>query len=231
MREAVSGGTAFGVPKTAPPGRAARLGLTETDPAARFAPTLPFLFFRLGDTQTFGAELVGRPDGLGALVVEFTAGEQVGGYGGSVGGWTTYPYHVAAVELGFVVPWFAVAQRRVSQPSHKLYPDNRAVDLGTPDRRTNRMYALHIDPVAPIGEHTVAPLRPWLPGALAPRVEGRPTVAIEVSGGWALAAVQSRGLAVPDSVAANRQQRGLPGPWPDALLAMLRDLRSVLAAA
>ena len=117
VREAVAGG-AFGSRSRVPPGRAERLGLTETDQDARIAPTLPFAFLRLGDKQRFGAELAGRPEGFDVLVFEFTASDESRANGAGTGGWTPYPYHVVALELGMELPWFAVAQRRVSQPTH-----------------------------------------------------------------------------------------------------------------
>jgi hypothetical protein len=69
-------------------------------------------------------------------------------------------------------------------------------------------------------------MRGWLPGALATRPEQRPLITLEVSGGWAMTAIQAGGLAVPDAVALSRQQRlGHPGPWPDALLSLLAGFR------
>ena len=227
VREAVAGG-AFGSRSRVPPGRAERLGLTETDADARIAPTLPFAFLRLGDKQRFGAELAGRPDGFDALVFEFTAGDE-----SHAGGWTSYPYHVVALELGMELPWFAVAQRRVSQPSHKLYPQYRERSLETPDRSINRAYALHGDDAqALFGTPLGVSIRSWLPGALALRVNHGHPVAVEVSGGWALTAIQAGGLTVPDAVALDRQRRlGMPGPWPDVLLGMLKELRAIVSQA
>ena len=230
VREAVAGG-AFGSRSRVPPGRAERLGLAETDPAARVAPTLPFAFLRLGDKQRFGAELTGRPGGLGTLVFEFTADDERAPDGATTGGWTPYPYHVVALELGVELPWFAVAQRRVSQPSHKLYPQHREHSPETSDRGVNRTYALHGDDAPMLfGTPLGASIRSWLPSALALRVDDGHPVAIEVSGGWALTAVQAGAPTVPDAVALDQQQRlGLPGPWPDALLGMLGELRAIVS--
>ena len=232
VREAVAGG-AFGSRSRAPAGRAERLGLAESDPAALVAPTLPFEFLRLGEKQRFGAELAGRPEGFGVVVVEFTAGDESGANAEGTGGWTAYPYHVVAIETGMELPWFAVAQRRVSQPSHKLYPQHRERSLETADRGVNRTYALHGDDApALFGTPLGASVRSWLPGALALRVNHGHPVAIEVSGGWALTAIQAGGLTVPDAVALNQKQRlGMPGPWPDELLAMLKQLRTVVSQA
>jgi hypothetical protein len=232
VREAVAGG-AFGSRDRVPAGRAERLGLAETDPDARIAPTLPFAFLRLGDKRRFAAELTGRPDGVGTLVVEFTAGDETGANAEGTEGWTSYPYHVVALELGMELPWFAVAQRRVSQPSHKLYPQHRERSLETSDRAVNRAYALHGDDApALFGTPLGASIRSWLPGALALRVNHGHPVALEVAGGWALTAIQAGGLTVPDAVALNQKQRlGMPGPWPDELLGVLKQLRAIVSQA
>lgn len=229
VREAVAGG-AFGSRSRVPPGRPERLGLAETDPAARVAPTLPFAFLRLGDKQRFAAELSGAPDGFDTLVFEFTADDESGVGGPGAGGWTAYPYHVVAVELGMDLPWFAVAQRRVGQPSHKLYPQHGQHGLETSDRSVNRAYALHgEDAPALFGTPLGLSVRSWLPGALALRTDHGHPVALEVSGGWALAAIQAGGVTVPDTVALEQQRLGLPGPWPDALLGMLKELRVIVS--
>lgn len=52
-------------------------------------------------------------------------------------------------------------------------------------------------------------MRDWLPGALAVRIQNQPVVTIEVSGGWALAAIQASGLAMPDD--AELRMHGRPG--------------------
>jgi hypothetical protein len=50
-----------------------------------------------------------------------------------------------------------------------------------------------------------------------------------VSAGWALCALQDRGVAVSDAVALERHRRlGVPGPWPDALLQILAELRAMV---
>jgi len=230
VREAVAGG-AFGSRSRVPPGRAERLGLTETDPDARIAPTLPLAFVRLGDRHRFDAELAGRPDGFEVLVFEFTAGDERGADAAVTGGRTSYPYHVVALELGMELPWFAVAQRRMSQPAHKLYPQYRDRSLETPDRSVNRAYALHGDDApALFGTPLGASIRSWLPRALALRVNHGHPVAVEVGGGWALTAIQAGGVTVPDSVALDHQHRlGMPGPWPDVLLGMLKELRAIVS--
>jgi hypothetical protein len=42
------------------------------------------------------------------------------------------PYHVAAIELGFQLPWFAIAVRRLPAPAQPLYLRRRGFDLGLP---------------------------------------------------------------------------------------------------
>jgi hypothetical protein len=75
----------------------------------------------------------------------------------------------------------------------------------------------------------------WLASALTARIEGRPVVTIEASGGWALAAVQARGMVTPDAVAIRLRQEhphpGHAGLWPDALLAVLATFRDLVPAA
>jgi hypothetical protein len=85
---------------------------------------------------------------------------------------------------------------------------------------------LHADDPAAVAAVLGGPMRGWLPGALATRPEQRPLITLEVSGGWAMTAIQAGGLAVPDAVALSRQQcLGHPGPWPDALLSLLAGFR------
>ena len=162
---------------------------------------------------------------------EFTADDESGASTAGGGGWTSYPYHVAALELGMELPWFAVAQRRVGQPTHTLYPRQRERSLETRDRSVNRAYALHGDDApALFGTPLGASIRAWLPGALALRVNHGHPVAVEVGGGWALTAIQAGGVSVPDAVALDHQHRlGMPGPWPDELLAMLKELRGIVS--
>jgi hypothetical protein len=226
LREAVSGGTAFGSRTAVPPGRAERLGMAVADPSASTALALPLEFLRLGDDRRAGAELEGRDGGLASRVFEFTADEAVGARGDSVGGWSTFAYHVAAIELGFSLPWFAVAVRRTPSPSQQLYPGRRGQALGTGHGRGSRSYVLHAADPGAARALLGGPLDGWLVGALALRIDNQALVAVEVSGGWAMAAIQAGGLAVPDVVALSRQARqGHPGPWPDALLALLRNFR------
>jgi hypothetical protein len=227
LREALSGGTAVGSRSKVPPGRAERLGMTQVDPAASTALALPFEFLRLGDDRKAGAELEGHVNGLGTRVFEFNADEAVGSRGESVGGWSTFAYHVAAVELGVRLPWFAVAARRVPHPSQRIYPGRPGRDLPAAGGKVNRAYVLHADDVAAVSALLGGELSGWLVSALAIRIDNHPLITIEVSEGWAMAAIQGAGLAVPDVVALNRQARlGHPGPWPDALLAVLGDLRA-----
>ena len=81
---------------------------------------LPFEFLRLGDKPRASAVLQGRPGGLGACVFEFSADEFAPG--GTAGGnadlfpWSQFRYHVAALELGFQLPWFVVAVQRTHAP-------------------------------------------------------------------------------------------------------------------
>jgi len=230
MRQAVAGGTAFGRPKV-PQGRAERLGLAEVAPAASTALSLPFEFLRLGDDRRVAAELAGRIAGFGVRLFEFNADEFSGARGDASGGWSTFPYHVAAVELGFQLPWLAICARRLHSPSQRLYPGRRGHELGTPDRRTNRAYLLHADDVGAAGAVLEGRMKDWLTGVLPSRVENRPVITIEISGGWAMTAIQARGLAMPDAVALElpRQGRpGHPGPWPDALLALLWSFRDLV---
>jgi hypothetical protein len=226
IAQALSGGTAFGTRKKVPPGRAERLGLSVVDPAVSTALTMSFEFLRLGDDRRIGAELEGRIDGLGARVLEFNADELAAPRGASDGGWSLFPYHVAAAELGFQLPWLAIAIRRVPSPSQPIYPGRRKYDLGTPDRRTNRNYVLYADDPVEASAVLDQSLRDWLPAALAIRIEGNPLITIEVSAGWVMTAVHANRLAVPDAVALQGKGRpGRPGPWPDALLGLLAGFR------
>lgn len=226
LREAFAGGAAFGGARTlAAGGRAERLGLRESPPGERLAPRLPFAFFDLGERREFGAELAGRPEGFMAVVVDFTAAAE------EAGRETAFPYHVAAVELGVRLPWFAVAQRRIGAPTQVLYPGHEPRWLETDDRRTDREYALYTeDAAAAVLVHGDA-WRDWLPRVFGRPIESRTPVALEVSEGWALCAIQARGFAVDDEVALERHRRlGVPGPWPDALLEILAELRAVVRA-
>ncbi len=226
LRQAVSGGTAFGGRGTVPEGRAERLGLAEVPPGASAALALPMEFLGLGQDAKARAELAGHIGGLGARVFEFSADEMTGSGGEGAGSWDTFAYRVAAVELGFGLPWFAIALRRVPSPTQRIYPGRRGHDLDTGDRKTDRAYQLHTGDPAAAAAVLGGAMRGWLPGALATRPENRPLITLEVSGGWAMAAIQAGGLAVPDAVALNRQQRlGHPGPWPDALLSLLAGFR------
>ena len=111
IREAIAGGTTFSSRDTVPAGRAERLGLSVIDPAASTTRALPLEFLRIGDTQRIGAELGGQIGGLSARVFEFTAGEAVGSRSDSAGGWNDWGFHVAALELGFGLPWLAMHER------------------------------------------------------------------------------------------------------------------------
>lgn len=149
LRQAVSGGTAFGGRGTVPEGRAERLGLAEVPPGASAALALPMEFLGLGQDAKARAELAGHIGGLGARVFEFSADEMTGSGGEGAGSWDTFAYRVAAVELGFGLPWFAIALRRVPSPTQRIYPGRRGHDLDTGDRKTDRAYQLHTgDPAA-----------------------------------------------------------------------------------
>jgi hypothetical protein len=225
MREAVRGGAAYGRKRPVPPGRAERLGLTELPAGTGTALRLPFEFLRMGEDRRAGPELAGQIDGLGARVFEFDADEFAPGGSGSAGSYSLFPYHVAAIELGFQLPWLAVALPKLHAPSQPMYPGRRGQALGLPDRRLNRDYVLHSDG-GPAGQIFDQAMLSWLSVALAVRIQVRPIVTIEVSNGWALTAVQARGLARPDELELRMQGRnGHPGPWPDVLLQLLRGFR------
>jgi hypothetical protein len=229
-----------------PPGRAQRLGLAETAPEDPAWPLPPFEFLRAGGAGRVEARLAGRPDGLGVYVFEFATGRP--GDPGEASGPTDarereppakapHPagpegerrHHVAALELGFALPWFAVAARRINQPADTVYPGRRGLDLATGEQRTDREYTLHADDRAAVAAALDGPVRAWLPGALALRIGTRRVVALEACAGWALAAVRADDtLPVPDAVALTQQRRlGQAGPWPDALLALLRAFRGL----
>ena len=234
MRQAAtSGAEHFRSEATVPPGRADRLGLTAVDNDASDALSLPFEFLRVGDDRGASAELAGSIDGLGSRVFEFKADEFVparspGADSGLVP--TVFcRYHVAAVELGFSLPWFAIAARRLRAPSQKIYPDRRGHDLPTTDRQTSRDYVLYADDVAVATGVLDASVQRWLTDALAVRFQHRSVVALEVGGGWAMAAIQAGAIFEPDEVALRSLGRkGHPGPWPDVLLRLLAEFREHL---
>jgi hypothetical protein len=233
LREAFAGGAAFGGARSlVPEGRAERLGLRESPPQELIAPNLPFEFLRLGREREFGAELAGRPEGFAAVVFEFTAKDAaVAGRAGGAAAPTTYPYHVAAIEIDALLPWFAIAQQHVAQPTHQLYPTHGPRELATDDRRTDREYALYTEDAVAAAILGGPAWRDWLPIVFGRPIESRTPVALEVNAGWALCALQARGMAVPDAVALDRHRRlGVPGPWPDALLQILAELRAMLRA-
>jgi hypothetical protein len=225
LREAVRGGAAFGKRRAVPAGRADRLGLTELAPGTGTALTLPFEFLRLGEHRRAEPELAGVISGLSVRVFEFDADEFAPGRGESTGSWSAFPYHVAAIELGYQLPWLAVSLRKLTAPSQPLYQGRRGQPLGLPDRRLDRTYVLHGEPgrVRPVFD---PPMLAFLAETLAVRIQVRPVVTLEVSSGWALAAIQARGLARPEQAELQLQGRpGHPGPWPDVLLRLLRGFR------
>jgi hypothetical protein len=220
----------FGAREKVPPGRAERLGLTEVDPAASTALDMPHEFLRLGDSRRVGGEMAGYIGDLGARVFEFHADEFAPGRGGSPDGglaqYSGFPYHVAAVELGYQLPWLAIAARRLHAPTQRLYPGRRGQYLRTPDRSANRGHVLHADgPGA--ADVLDAALRAWLADVLVMRIEHKTLATLEVSHGWALAAVQAHTLVRPDAGALAMQAYDprRPGPWPDTLLGLLRNFR------
>jgi hypothetical protein len=222
--------SAIDTPEKVPPGRAERLGLAEVDPPASAALTMPFEFLRLGGSRRVGGELTGHINGLGARVFEFRSSEIAAGRGSSstAGGvpYSHFPYHVAAIELGYQLPWLAIAARRLPAPTQGLYPGRRGGDLRTPERGPNRSYVLHAaDPSA--ASMLDPPLLAWLADVLAMRIEHKTLAALEVSQGWAIAAVQAHAQVRPDADALAMQARdpGHPGPWPDILLGLLRNFR------
>lgn len=100
------------------------------------------------------------------------------------------------------------------QPAHRLYPGRRSLDLLTSDRRISHDYRLYADDFGQAGSVLDGPVRAWLPEALSLRIGNRPIVTLEVSGTWAMVAVQAEGAADPD-----------------ALLAVLRQFREKVPAA
>jgi hypothetical protein len=226
LREAVRGGAAYGKRRAVPAGRAERLGLAELAPGAGTALRLPFEFLQLGDHRAAEPELAGVAGGLGVRVFEFDADEFAPGRGESAGSWSAFPYHAAAIELGYQLPWLAVSLRKLHAPSQPLYPGRRGKPLGLPDRRLDRDYVLHSDADGQARQIFGPSMLAWLAESLAVRIQVRPIVTLEVSSGWALAAVQARGLARPENVELQLQGRaGHPGPWPDVLLRLLRGFR------
>jgi hypothetical protein len=223
------GGALAGRGTHSPAGRAERLGLADVEPAASTALTMPFEFLRLGDNRKVSAQLAGRIGGLGARLFDFNADEFVSSRDGDGGvglPCSRYPYHVAAIELGFQLPWLAIAARRVHAPSQRIYPGRRGDDLGTADRRTNRDYLLHADDLPAVAAVLDGPLREWLPDGLTARIQHRPVITIEISGNWAMTALQATGLAFPDDLELRMQDRpGHPGPWPEVLLGLLAAFR------
>ena len=150
MREAIAGGTVFGVSAAPPPGRAERLGLSPVAPAASTALAMPFGFLAVGDDRRADAELAGMINGLGARVFEFSADDHVGARGEAAGSWSPFRYHVVAAELGFLVPWLAIAVPSTPSPSQRLYPGRHGHDLATGSRKVNRSYRLYADDVAAV---------------------------------------------------------------------------------
>jgi hypothetical protein len=229
IREAVAGGTTFSSRDTVPAGRAERLGLSVIDPAASTTRALPLEFLRIGDTQRIGAELGGQIGGLGARIFEFTAGEAVGSRSDSAGGWNDWGFHVAALELGFGLPRLAIVPRPMRSPLREHYAGHRGQHLETPDHRVNREHLLLAAEPRAASAVLAGPVGDVLAHGLALRIDSRPIGYLEVSQGWALAAIPARGLALPDAVALNQQARlGRPGPWPDALLGLLGEFRAAV---
>jgi hypothetical protein len=226
----MSGASTFGVRERVPAGRAERLGLIEVDPAASTALAMPHEFLRLGDSRRVGGEMAGYIDGLGARVFEFHADEflphRSGAVAGAVSEYAGFPYHVAAVELGYRLPWLAIAARRLHAPVQQLYPGRRGQVLRTPDRSANRGHVLHADGPGADGVLDAA-LLAWLADVLVMRIEHKTLATLEVSHGWALAAVQAHALVRPDADALAMQAHDprRPGPWPDTLLGLLRNFR------
>ena len=230
LREIITSGAGLITPAEVPAGRAERLGLAET----ATAPALPFEFLRLGDEPKASAVLQGRLGGLGAGVVEVSADEfsptRNAGDLPDLIPWSRFRYHVAALELGCQLPWFAVAVRRTDAPSQRIYPGRRGTGLGLPGR-PGRGYVLHADDAAAAAGVLTGPLRQWLGEVLALRIKHRRLVTIEVSGGWVMTTIQAGGLAAPDGVELRMQGRpGHPGPWPDVLLRLLQEFRGYLPA-
>ncbi len=164
---------------------------------------------------TSAAPPPGRAERLGLSPVaqgEFSADEQAGARGAAAGGWSSFRYHVVAAELGFLVPWLAIAVPSTPSPSQRLYPGRRGHDLATGSRKVDRSYRLYADDVT------------------AARRVIEPAMS-----GWALAAVQARGMVTPDAVAIRLRQEhphpGHAGPWPDALLAVLAAFRDLVPPA
>jgi hypothetical protein len=133
---------------------------------------------------------------------------------------------VAAVELGYQLPWLAIAARRPHAPAQRLYPGRQRQDLPTPDRASHRSHVLYA--YNHVAAATLdAPLLAWLADVLVMRIEHRTLATLEVSAGWALAAIQAHGPPRRDDSVLDSQARdpGRPGPWPDTLLGILRNFR------
>jgi hypothetical protein len=227
LRETMAGGAGLITPDQVTAGRAERLGLAEAGLAAGAALALPFEFLRLGDKPRTGAVLQGRIGGLAACVFDFNADEFAPGRNGEndLFPWSRFRYHVAALELGFQLPWFAIAVQRTHEPSQRIYPDRRSAGLGLAGR-PGRYYGLYADDAAAAAAVLTGPVREWLGEVLVLRIKHRPLVTIEVSNGWVMCAIQAGGMAAPDSVELSMQgRRGHPGPWPDVLLRLLREFR------
>lgn len=230
-REALTGGSLVKSRSSpAPPGRAARLGLTAVDASSSRVLELPFQLFVAGDEREVSMELTGERDGASLGVFDLFIGYQVGSRGESVGGSNTLRYHVGLVSLDVRgLPWLAITDRR---PPIELYDRRTRRRLETGDRKLDRGHCVHSeDPDAVRVVFASAAARDWLTEALTERyVDHRPIAVVEITDGWALIAARAGDFGHPDELAlANPRLRF--GPWPDEVLRRLVDLRGLSATA
>jgi hypothetical protein len=230
-REAMNGGQFGGRDRNrpAPPGRAERLGLRAVEQQPGNARALPFRLLAAGDQRTVSMQLTGTRDGASVSVFDLFLDCSVGARGESVGGWTTFRYHVAVADLGAPgLPWLAITDRR---PPIELYDPGSRARLATGVRTLDRQRSVHSDQPDALARVFAAPAaRDWLREALSESyVDHRPLSVLEISSGWALLAARTGDFGHPDEIAlANPRSRF--GPWPDELLLRLSALRALIAA-
>jgi hypothetical protein len=231
-REAMTGGQLGGRDRNAPApaGRAERLGLSAAEREPDGATELPFRLLAAGDQRTISMELTGIRDGASVSVFDLFLDCSVGARGESVGGWTTFRYHVAVADLGAPeLPWLAITERR---PPIELYDPRSSARLATGVRTLDRQRSVYSDqPNALTRVFATPAAREWLREALSERyVDNRPLSVLEIAQGWALLAARTGDFGHPDEIAlANPRARF--GPWPDEMLHRLSTLRVLTAMA